>query len=148
MDAPHVADDAGEVLPLDFHRHLLARPGLQSCLEAQPLQEGIQAFAGAADAQEEGGHLPAHRLQDFHGDGDGGAVVQHDDLEETSRGPVGEAAQVTPLAAEAEAARGEVLAAVGTALRQDVVAVPIPDQRREAHCRCPELREIGESRQG
>lgn len=139
MDAPHVADDSRKVLPLDFHRHLLARPCLQSCLEAQPLQKGIQPFAGAPDAQEEGGHLPAHRLQDFHGDGDGGALVQHHDLEETSRGPVGEAAQVTPLAAAAEAAGGEVFAAVGTALRQDVVAVPIPDRRREVHRRRPEL---------
>ena len=114
------------MLPVDLHHHSLAWHGLYSCLKAHPLQEAVQALIVAADAQEEGGHFLTHRLQDSHIDGDSGAVIQHDDSQETSWGHVGKVAQVAPLGAEAHVPSLEVLAAIGTVFCQDVIAVPIP----------------------
>lgn len=114
------------MLPVDLHHHSLAWHGLQSCLKVQPLQEAVQALIVAADAQEEGSHFLAHRLQDFHIDGDSGAVIQHDDPQETSWGHVGKVAQVAPLSAVAHVPSLEVLAAIGTVFCQDVIAVLVP----------------------
>lgn len=136
VDAPDVAHDSREKFPLHLHHHILTWHGSESSFQAQPLQEKIQALAVAPDGQEESGGFLAHGLQDFQVDGDRGAVVQHDDLQEASWRPIlRKIPQVAPLTAEAQVPSLEILVSIGTVLSQDVEAIPVRCWRVVGHGR-------------